>query len=61
MTNCESLKDLFHFLKFKKMLMKHWSNNLGWDIEKNMHDVILHYMKKMIKESLFLASFQMKS
>jgi len=61
MTNCESLKDLFHFLKFKNMLMKHWFDNLGWDIEKNMHDVILYYMKKMIKESLFLASFQMKS
>jgi len=61
MTNCESVKDLFHFLKFNNMPMKHWSDNLGWDIEENMHDVILHYMKQMIRESLFLASFEMKS
>jgi hypothetical protein len=43
------------------MPMKHWYDNLGWDIEENMHDVILHYMKQMIRESLFLASFKMKS
>jgi hypothetical protein len=41
--------------------MKHWFNNLGWDIEEIMHDVILHYMKKVIRESLFLVSFKMKS
>ncbi len=54
-------KDLFHFLKLNNISMKHWFDNLGWDIKENMHDLILHYMKQMIRESLFLASFEMKS
>lgn len=45
MTNYETIKDLFCFIKFKNMLRNHWSNNLGWDMAKNMHNVVLQCMK----------------
>jgi hypothetical protein len=41
MTNYESLEDLVYFFEIKNMPKKHWSNNLGWDIAKSMHDVVL--------------------
>ncbi len=45
MIDYETLKDLFCFIKFKNMIRNHWFNNLGWDMAKNMHDVVLECMK----------------
>jgi len=51
----ESLKDLFYFFKVQNMLKKHWFNNLGWKMAENIHDVVFEHIKKVIKESPFLA------
>jgi hypothetical protein len=45
MIDYETFKDLFCFIEFKNMLRNHWSNNLGWDMAKNMHVVVLQCMK----------------
>jgi hypothetical protein len=51
MVDYESLKNMFCFLKVKNMPMKHWFDNLGWDIVCNPPK------KKLIKESPFLVLF----
>jgi hypothetical protein len=51
MVDYESLKNMFCFLKVKNMRMKHWFDNLGWDIVCNPQK------KKLIKESPFLVLF----
>jgi len=56
-TNYESLKDLFYFLKMKKMPKKHWFDNLGWEMVENIHDVVLERTKEVIKESPFIALY----
>jgi hypothetical protein len=37
------------------MPKKHWYNNLGWEMSRNIYDVILERTKEVIKESPFLA------
>ncbi len=50
----ESFKDLFSFFKIKNMSKKHWFDNLGWEMAKNIHDVVLEHTKEVIKNSPFL-------
>ncbi len=45
MTNFESLKELFEFLKFVNAPKKHWTNSSGWGMARTMHNVILNKMK----------------
>ncbi len=42
----ESLKDMFCFPKVKNMPMKHWFDNLGWDMVEGMHEVVLQPTEK---------------
>jgi hypothetical protein len=39
------------------MPKKHWFDNLGWEMAKNIHDVVLEGTKEVIKEFPFLAIF----
>ncbi len=57
MIEYESLNDLFSFLKFKNMMRKNQCDNLGRDITKCMHDVVLQCIKEVVIESQFLAIF----
>ncbi len=57
LTDYESLKDFFYFFKVKSMPKKHLSNNLGWEVAKNIHDVVLECTKKVIKEYPFFVLF----
>lgn len=57
MIKYESLKDLFSFLKFKNMPRKNQFDNLGRDITKCMHDVVLQCIKEVAIESQFHAIF----
>jgi hypothetical protein len=40
-TNFESLKELFEFLKFANDPKKHWTNSSGWGMAKSMHNMVL--------------------
>ncbi len=57
LTDYESFKDLLYFFKVKNMPKKHLSDNLGWEVAENIHDVVLEHTKKVIKESPFLVLF----
>jgi hypothetical protein len=57
LTNYESFKDLFYFLKIKNMPRKHWFDNLSWEMVENIHDVVLEHTKDVIKEFPFLVFF----
>jgi len=48
----ESLKDMFCFPKVKNMPMKHWFDNLGWDMVEGMHEVVLQPTEKQWSKSL---------
>ncbi len=41
MTDFESLKELFQFLKLSNAPKKHWKNPSGWGMVRTMHDAIL--------------------
>jgi hypothetical protein len=55
LTNYESLKDLFCFLKIKNMPKKHWFDNLRWEMVESIHDVLLEHTKEVINKFPFLA------
>jgi hypothetical protein len=55
MTNFESLKELFKFLKLSNAPKKHWKNSSGWGMVRAMHNVILKQMKVVLQQSKFIS------
>jgi hypothetical protein len=55
MTNFESLKELFKFLKFSNVPKKHWKNSSGWGMIRAMHNAILKQMKVVLQQIKFIS------
>jgi hypothetical protein len=45
MIDFEAMNLLFEFLKVKHTLKKHWSDSVGWEITKFMHNIVFITIK----------------
>jgi len=48
MTQYESLKDLFTFLKFKNNSKNHWSDSFGWEMVVILCDIVGCRMREVL-------------
>jgi hypothetical protein len=55
MTNFESLKNMFEFLKFANAPKKHCIDSSGRGIARAMHNMVLKQMKMVLQQIIFIS------